>query len=84
MYVSSITGHFPYLGLFILLILGGIGFPFPEGVTLILCGLLISTKVIQPVYALVIVYSGSPNRRLPLLFLWKEVWPYDYQARSIS
>jgi membrane protein DedA with SNARE-associated domain len=58
MYVSSITGHFPYLGLFILLILGGIGFPFPEGVTLILCGLLISTKVIQPVYALVIVYSG--------------------------
>jgi membrane protein DedA with SNARE-associated domain len=58
MYVSSITGHVPYLGLFILLILGGIGFPFPEGVTLILCGLLISTKVIQPVYALVIVYSG--------------------------
>jgi len=58
MYVSSITGHFPYLGLFILLILGGIGFPFPEGGTLILCGLLISTKVIQPVYALVIVYSG--------------------------
>lgn len=58
MYFSSITGHFPYLGLFILLILGGIGFPFPEGGTLILCGLLISTKVIKPVYALVIVYSG--------------------------
>jgi membrane protein DedA with SNARE-associated domain len=58
MYLSSFTGHFPYLGLFILLILGGIGFPFPEGVTLILCGLLISSKVIQPVYALVIVYSG--------------------------
>ncbi|NWF98434.1 MAG: VTT domain-containing protein [Nitrospirae bacterium] len=58
MYLSSITGHFPYLGLFILLLLGGIGFPFPEGVTLILCGLLISSKVIQPVYALVIVYSG--------------------------
>jgi membrane protein DedA with SNARE-associated domain len=58
MYVSSITGHFPYSGLFILLILGGIGFPFPEGVTLILCGLLISAKVIKPVYALVIVYFG--------------------------
>ena len=58
MYLLSFTGHFPYLGLFILLLLGGIGFPFPEGVTLILCGLLISSKVIQPVYALVIVYSG--------------------------
>ena len=58
MHVSSIAVHFPYLGLFILLILGGIGFPFPEGGTLILCGFLISTKVINPVYALVIVYSG--------------------------
>jgi membrane protein DedA with SNARE-associated domain len=54
----SIVGHFPYLGLFILLILGGIGFPFPEGGSLILCGLLISTKVIKPVYAFVIAYSG--------------------------
>ena len=25
------VNHFPYLGLFVLLILGGIGFPFPEG-----------------------------------------------------
>ena len=58
MEVSTITGHFPYLGLFTLLILGGIGFPIPEAGTLILCGLLISTKVIEPVYGLVIVYSG--------------------------
>ena len=56
--VSSITGHFPYLGLFFLLILGGIGLPIPEGGTLILCGFLISTKVIEPIYGLVIVYSG--------------------------
>src|ERR1700690_3050693 len=55
---STITGHFPYLGLFTLLILGGIGFPIPEAGTLILCGLLISRKVIEPVYGLVIVYSG--------------------------
>jgi membrane protein DedA with SNARE-associated domain len=58
MNVSAIAGHFPYLGLFILLILGGIGLPFPEGGTLILCGLLISTKVIKPIYALVIAYPG--------------------------
>jgi membrane protein DedA with SNARE-associated domain len=54
----TIFGHFPYIGLFILLILGGIGFPFPEGGTLILCGLLISTNVIKPIYTLVIAYSG--------------------------
>ncbi len=58
MYLSSIAGHFPYLGLFILLILRGIGLPFPEGGTLMLCGFLISTKVIKPVYSLVMVYSG--------------------------
>ncbi len=55
---STIPGHFPYLGLFLLLIFGGIGFPFPEGGTLILCGLLISTKVIKPIYILAIAYSG--------------------------
>lgn len=51
-------GHFHYLGLFLLLILGGIGFPFPEDATLILCGFLISTKVVKPVPALLVVYSG--------------------------
>jgi len=55
---STIFGHFPYLGFFLLLIIGGIGFPFPEGGTLILCGLLISTNVIKPIYTLVIAYSG--------------------------
>ena len=55
---STIPGHFPYVGLFLLLIFGGIGFPFPEGGTLILCGLLISTNVIRPIYTLVIAYSG--------------------------
>ena len=58
MSLSTIFGHFPYLGLFLLLIIGGIGFPFPEGGTLILCGLLISTNVIKPIYTLVIAYSG--------------------------
>jgi membrane protein DedA with SNARE-associated domain len=55
---STIFGHFPYVGLFLLLIIGGIGFPFPEGGTLILCGLLISTNVIKPIDTLVIAYSG--------------------------
>jgi membrane protein DedA with SNARE-associated domain len=56
--ISPIVEHFPYLGLFSLLILGGIGLPFPEDTTLILCGFLISTKLIKPVPALFVVYSG--------------------------
>ena len=56
--ISGLIEHFPYIGLFILLILGGIGFPFPEDTTLILCGFLISTGAVKPVPALLVVYSG--------------------------
>jgi len=41
-----------------LLILGGIGFPFPEDTTLILCGFLISHEIVRAVPALAMVYSG--------------------------
>jgi membrane protein DedA with SNARE-associated domain len=50
--------HFPYIGLFIVLILGGTGFFFPEDFTLIGCGLLIATDVIRPVPGLLVAYSG--------------------------
>jgi membrane protein DedA with SNARE-associated domain len=56
--ISMLVEHFQYFGLFILLILGGIGFPFPEDVTLILCGFLISHDVVKPIPALLVVYSG--------------------------
>ena len=58
MYVPEIVQHFPYLGLFLLLILGGIGFPFPEDTTLILCGFLISHDVIKLLPSFVVVYAG--------------------------
>ena len=50
--------HFPYLGIFLLLILGGIGLPFPEDATLILTGFLVAQDVIRPVYAFLAVYCG--------------------------
>jgi membrane protein DedA with SNARE-associated domain len=56
--LSAIIEQGPYLGLLLLLLLGGIGFPFPEDATLILCGFLISTHVVKPVYALLVVYAG--------------------------
>jgi membrane protein DedA with SNARE-associated domain len=56
--LAAIMEQGPYLGLLLLLLLGGIGFPFPEDATLILCGFLISTHVVNPVYALLVVYAG--------------------------
>ncbi len=73
MYSASVLlQHFPYMGLFILLILGGIGLPFPEDATLILCGFLISHEVIKPVHALFVVYSGLLIADIFLYFVGKK------------
>ena len=55
---STLVEHFPYLGIFLLLILGGIGLPFPEDATLILTGFWVAQNVIKPVQAFLAVYSG--------------------------
>jgi membrane protein DedA with SNARE-associated domain len=55
---APFINHFPYLGIFLLLILGGIGLPFPEDATLILSGFLTSHIVIKPVQGFLVVYSG--------------------------
>jgi membrane-associated protein len=57
-HISGLVEHFPYIGLFLLLVLGGVGFPLPEDTTLILCGFLISMEVVNPIYALFVVYLG--------------------------
>ena len=56
--LMALTQHFPYAGLFILLILGGLGLPFPEDATLILCGFLLFHGTVKPVPAFFIVYAG--------------------------
>lgn len=56
--MGTLIDHFPYLGIFALLILGGIGLPFPEDTTLILGGFLIAHDVIKPLPAFLVVYSG--------------------------
>jgi membrane protein DedA with SNARE-associated domain len=72
MSIATIVGHFPYLGLFLLLILGGIGFPFPEDTTLILCGFLISHDVVKPVLTFIVVYSGILMSDFFLYFIGKK------------
>ena len=55
---SALVEHFPYFGIFLLLVLGGIGLPFPEDATLILTGFLVAQNVMKPIQAFLPVYSG--------------------------
>jgi membrane protein DedA with SNARE-associated domain len=55
---TTLVEHFPYIGIFILLILGGVGLPFPEDATLILSGFLVAQNVINPFQTFLAVYSG--------------------------
>jgi len=54
-----------------LLILGGLGLPFPEDTTLILCGFLIFNGVVKPIPALLIIYVGVLLTDLLLYFAGK-------------
>jgi membrane-associated protein len=55
---TLIIQQLPNLGLFILMILGTLGFPFPEDAILILAGFLMANGTIRPVPAFLAVYSG--------------------------
>jgi membrane protein DedA with SNARE-associated domain len=55
---TAFVEHFPYVGIFLLLVLGDIGLPFPEDATLILSGFLIAQKVTKLLPTLLVVYSG--------------------------
>jgi membrane protein DedA with SNARE-associated domain len=56
--LSSIVEQFPYLGLFLLMILGTLGLPFPEDATLVLGGLLVSQGVVGPVPGFLVLYPS--------------------------
>lgn len=56
--ISEVTEHLPYLSIFLLLILGGVGLPFPEDATLILSGFLVAHKAITPLPTFLTVYAG--------------------------
>ena len=56
LHATLILDHFPYLGMFLLLVLGDIGLPFPEDATLILSGFLISQGVTHIAPAVAVIY----------------------------
>jgi membrane protein DedA with SNARE-associated domain len=55
---GTIIQHFTYIGIFCLLILGGVGFPFPEDAVLIMTGLLIAHDAIKLIPAVLIIYPS--------------------------
>jgi membrane protein DedA with SNARE-associated domain len=55
---NAFIQHFPYLALFVLLILGTLGLPFPEDGILLMSGFLTAHHVIRPLPAFLIVYSS--------------------------
>lgn len=55
---SAVILHFTYIGIFCLLILGGLGLPFPEDGILIISGLLIAHGTIKLVPALLVIYPS--------------------------
>jgi membrane protein DedA with SNARE-associated domain len=55
---TTFLNHFPYFGIFLLLILGGMGLPFPEDTTLILSGFLIAHDVMKPFPAFIVIYPS--------------------------
>lgn len=58
MFPFALITRFHYLGIFLLLILGGLGFPFPEDATLILTGIFLSAGDVKLLPALIAVYIG--------------------------
>jgi membrane protein DedA with SNARE-associated domain len=56
--IAGVVDHFPYLGILALLILGEIGFPFPEDATLLLTGVLTAHEVMRPLPAFLVLYAG--------------------------
>jgi membrane protein DedA with SNARE-associated domain len=72
--IAPFLEHFPYLGIFALLILGGIGLPFPEDATLLLSGFLISHGVTKPFPTFIVVYFGLIIDRFFPLFDWQKIW----------
>jgi membrane protein DedA with SNARE-associated domain len=69
---TTFINHFPYLGILLLLILGEIGFPFPEDATLILSGFLTAHDVIKPLPAFLVLYLGLLTTDFSLYFVGKK------------
>lgn len=78
-WIPELLSHFPAAGLFVLLVLGALGLPFPEDATLILCGIFIATGIAKPLHALTASYAGLISTDLFLYHIGRK-----YGAKIVS
>jgi membrane protein DedA with SNARE-associated domain len=67
--LDDLVFYFPYLGIFLLLILGGIGLPFPEDLTLVLAGQVAFTEQLNLPILLGVCFVGVISMDLVLFYL---------------
>ncbi len=77
--ITPFAPHCPYLGLFILVILGTLGLPFSEdGGILMLSGILVTRSVIKVLPAFLSVYPG-----LLTTFRWAKNGKIEFSTHNI-
>ncbi len=80
--ISQILNSFPQAGLLLLLVLGALGLPFPEDMTLLLCGFLIGNDVIKPLPVLLTVYGVMLAIDCSFFFLGRKYGPGIVSRRT--
>ncbi len=70
--VDFLILYFPYLGILLLLLLGGIGLPFPEDLTLVLAGQIALSENLNLPILILICYGGVISADLFLFHVGKK------------
>ncbi len=80
-WMETFVEQFPYLGIFLLLVLGDMGFPFPEDTTLILSGFLVAQGITKLLPTILVVYSGLLLTDFSLYWVGKKYGPRVVEHR---
>ncbi len=56
--LTSLFERFSYFGILLCLVLGSVGFPFPEDAVIICCGFFIAQRTLSPAPALMAIFAG--------------------------
>lgn len=79
--ITLYVEHFSYGGLFVFLILAGLGFPFPEEITLTVGGVLIAQEMTTPLKTFMVSVVGLVGGDLCLYMLGRRYGEWVFQHR---
>jgi len=74
-FILAIMDHLHYAGLFVLLLIGGVGFPVPEDLVLLASGFLVSAGALDAEAALAVIYPGMLISDFTLYSIGKRFGP---------